>query len=106
MATSVSERNSPVGSPPGTAPQPGAGPLDDQYDRLIELQLNKTRRQLKLVDLAYSMLILAAGVLLYFLNLALLDHWIMPLSTVGRYAALLLLIMGVGSYLVAVVLPV
>ncbi len=68
--------------------------------QFIDGQLRRTRRQVRLVDLATSGMALVAGVLGYFLLLAVLDHWFLDLGPAGRWMALLVLIAGVLAYLV------
>lgn len=48
------------------------------YERFIEVQLRRTRRQVRAVDLASSLLVLAAGLLGYVLVVLVVDHWIVP----------------------------
>ncbi len=47
-----------------------------EYDKYIEGQLRKTRRQVRAVDLASAILILIAGVLGYLFLATLVDHWL------------------------------
>jgi hypothetical protein len=49
-----------------------------QYDRYIDTQIQNTRRAVKAVDWATSLLQLVIGVLLFLLTAAVVDHWIIP----------------------------
>ena len=46
------------------------------YDKYIDKQLRKTRRQVRAVDLSSAVLVLVAGVLCYLLLATLVDHWV------------------------------
>lgn len=73
--------------------------------RFIERQINRTRRQVKLVELGAAAVTLVVGVLAFFLMAALVDHWLLPLSGWGRGLLLLALGAGVAWYLWTVVAP-
>lgn len=75
------------------------------YDRFIDQQVEKTGTQVKLVDLGSSLMVLGAGVLSYLLVVTVTDHWLLPLGSAGRWAALVLLAAGAGWYVARVVLP-
>ncbi len=82
------------------APGDGAG-----RDGFIEVQLQRTSLQVKLVDLCSALMVLAVGVLSYLLVVAVVDHWVFPLGVFGRWTALLLLFVGVVYYFAAAVVP-
>ena len=82
-----------------------ANPEGGRYDQYIEERLDKTRLQVKLVDLASSLMVLAAAVLGIVLVLAIIDHWIVSLGTWGRWLALAGLLGGVAWYVALVVVP-
>ncbi|MFV1963899.1 MAG: hypothetical protein ACC628_00640, partial [Pirellulaceae bacterium] len=84
---------------------PGSRTTAEPPDRVIERQLRRTRRQVKLIDLATAMMTLAAGVLAYVLLLVVIDHWLMGLSYWGRFLALLALLGGMGWYTVSYLVP-
>ncbi len=71
----------------------------------IDQQLAKTRFQVRVVDLASSLMALVAVMLVYTLVLAMVDHWILPLAWWGRWLACISLVGGVGYYLAIVVVP-
>lgn len=83
--------------------QPAASSTD--ADRFIEQQLERTRFQVRVVDLASSLMALVAAILVYTLVLAVVDHWIMPLAWWGRWLAWVALLGAVGYYLAIVVVP-
>ena len=92
---------------------PSAGPSRDdrsemvEYDRYIATQIQRTRRQVKGVELASTLLILATGLLAYGFLVALIDSWVLTggMGTWGRLAAFIILVAGAGSYTAWRVLP-
>jgi hypothetical protein len=71
MATGTAQRG----------PKPASSTADGrwiEYDEFIDKQLRKARGQVKGVELAGSLMALAAGGLLYFLAVSLVDHWLVP----------------------------
>ena len=76
------------------------------YARFIDQQVEKTGTQVKLVDVCSSLSVLGAGVLSYLFLAIVADHWIVPLGSVGRWTALIVLVCGVGWYVATRVLPV
>ena len=93
--TTNSERKRPRTSPQGVS----------QYDRFIEQQLDKTSSQVKLTDLLSAVMVLAGGVLVGLLVLAVIDHWIFGFALWGRWLALLALVAGVLGYVGLVLVP-
>ncbi|HET6881422.1 MAG TPA: hypothetical protein VFI31_14765, partial [Pirellulales bacterium] len=73
-----------------------------QYDRYIESQLHRTRRQVKGVDLASSLMLLTVASLVYLMLVALIDHWVVAggLGFAGRALAFGLLAAGVAAFLI------
>jgi hypothetical protein len=86
-------------SPAPDAPLPRSGKFIE-YDRYIESQLRKTRRQVKAIDLAASLMLLAAGSMFYLMLAALADQWLVAggLGFGGRVACLSLFVAGVLVY--------
>ena len=74
-------------------------------ERFIERQLGKTRLQVRLIDLASGLMTLMAGILVYLLAWAVVDHWLFPLGFWERWLAFVLLLSSCGYYLAAVVIP-
>src|SRR5687768_14725096 len=72
--------------------------LDSEH--YIDGQIRRTRRALKLVDLATGLITLAIGLLLFVLVAAVLDQWVVPggLSDSGRLALFSVMLVGVGWY--------
>ena len=66
-------------------------PAQQRYDLFIQKRLEQTRRQVRLVDVASNTMLLAVVSLLFFLAVALLDHWVFPrglnfLARLGLFA--------------------
>ncbi len=78
-----------------------------EYDHFIEDQLRKTRGEVKGVEIASGLMTLAAGSLVYFLLIALADHWVLPhgLGFWGRLFCLALFLGGAGYYAFRQLLP-
>jgi len=76
-----------------------------EAERFIERQLGKTRRRVRMVDLAAALMSLAAGLLGYLLLLAVVDHWLFELTPSLRWLAWLPMLAGTGWYLVRRVIP-
>jgi hypothetical protein len=81
---------------------PPSGVVADQY---IEAQLNRTRRDVKLVDLSGALMVLAAAVLGTLLVLAMIDHWIVPLGALARWGMLAVIAISAGWYFVKAIVP-
>src|SRR5262245_44945792 len=75
------------------------------YGEYIDRQIDKTGRQVKLTEIFGGIFLLAAGVLVFFLSAAVIDHWLMPLRTLGRWSLLLLLVSGVATFIIFRLLP-
>jgi len=76
-----------------------------QFDQYIERRVNKTRTHVKLVDLAAALMVLLVGTMSYLLVVAVVDHWVVDFSTMGRFVALVVLIGGVGCFVARYVVP-
>ena len=76
-----------------------------QFDQYIERRVNKTRTHVKLVDLAAALMVLLVGTMSYLLVVAVVDHWVVGFSTMGRFVALVVLIGGVGCFVARYVVP-
>lgn len=76
-------------------------------ERFIDQRLEQARRQLRAVDLAAGMMVLAVGVLIYTLVISVLDHWVVygGLGFWGRLVAFGLLVAGGAWFAARVVLP-
>lgn len=61
-----------------TRPQEESVPAQGRFDDFIEKRLLQTRRQVRLVDVGSGMIVLTAASLLFFLAVAVADHWIFP----------------------------
>ncbi len=84
---------------PGGSRPPSSGRFVE-YDRYIESQLRRTRRQVKGIDLTAALMSLAAGSMLFFLAAALADHWLIPggMGFTGRLICLLLYCVGALAF--------
>jgi hypothetical protein len=69
-------------------------------EHYIDAQIKRTRRALKLVDLAAGVITLAIGLLGFVLLAAVLDHWVVPggLSELGRMAVFGLMLVALALY--------
>jgi hypothetical protein len=103
MATSPVPENA---SRPGSTSRGDAGKFIE-YGQFIDSTLRKTRQQVRNVDVAGVLMVLAAGTLTFFLLTAVLDHWVVTggLGTVSRWAALLIFIAGSAAYSWRCLLP-
>ena len=61
----------------------------------VNHQLEKTRKQVKAVDLISGILVIVAFVVGFLLLCAIVDAWIWPLSTLARWICLGILVVGV-----------
>lgn len=77
------------------------------YDQFIDKQLRRTRAQVRTVDVASGLLVLATATLAYFLAMAILDHWVVAGGLPGwaRLAALGIYAAGAGWYFLTRILP-
>lgn len=71
-----------------------------EYDRFIDSTLRKTRQQVRNVDIAGGVMLLGAGTLVFFLLVALVDHWVVPggLGVAMRWTALGVYLAGAAVY--------
>ncbi len=68
--------------------------------QLVDQQIGRTRRALKMVDLSAGLITLAIGVLAYLLTMAVLEHWVIPggWGEATRFVLFAMLIVGVVVY--------
>ncbi len=71
----------------------------------VDLQLEKTRKQVKTIDLIAGMLVLVAFTGSFLMLAVLIDAWIWPFSAVGRWICFALLVGGCLAYTVIAVVP-
>jgi hypothetical protein len=71
-----------------------------KYDEYIDTQIKNTRRAVKLVDLATSLVLLATGVLAFLLAAAVVEHWLVPggFSVAVRGVLFAILVGSVGYF--------
>jgi hypothetical protein len=91
----------------GSLPEPPrvAKPKPPPSEALIERQLRRTERQVRLVDLAAALSLWAAALLAALLALAVCDHWVLPIGTAGRWLALVTIVAATGYYVAAILAP-
>ncbi|MDX1962503.1 MAG: hypothetical protein SFX18_05075 [Pirellulales bacterium] len=85
---------SPPLSPSGTANPPARG------SEFLDRQIQRTRAQVKQVELIQRGVVLLVLGLAFFLGMAVLDHWVIPggLGTIGRVLGWVALLAGGGWY--------
>ena len=71
----------------------------------VNQQLEKTRKQVKIVDLIAGGLVLIAFVVGFLILAALVDGWIWPLSRLARWGCLVFLIFGCVAYTLIAIVP-
>ena len=78
-----------------------------QVDSFIEDRIRQTRRQVRGVDIAGGLIVMAIGTVVYLMAAAVIDHWIVSggLGFVGRLVLLLVLLAAASAYFVRYVLP-
>jgi hypothetical protein len=82
-----------------------AAQSSEQMDRLIDRQLRRTQRQLKFFDLAAALAQLATATLIFWLAIAIVDHWLFGLGFWMRLAALGLAVLVVAWFFVVRIIP-
>ena len=90
-----------------TRPQAESAPTQGRYEDFIQKRLEHTRRQVRLVDVASSLMLLAAASLVFFLAVAVLDHWVFHhgLSFIARLGLFALWVAGAGAFAWRFLLP-
>ena len=89
----------------GTTTEPKNESSSNDYDRFILQQIERTQRKVRVTELATLVLMLAVGMLGFFLIVTIVDHWIVGLGFWARFAALLVLIAGSMFFVVTRVVP-
>ncbi|MBI81567.1 MAG: hypothetical protein CMJ81_00090 [Planctomycetaceae bacterium] len=78
----------------GTAqPDQSQSPPGERGTKYVERQIDRTRSQLRLHDLAVGLLLIVASAIGLLLLIVLIDHWFFPLGRWGRVFALMTLIL-------------
>jgi hypothetical protein len=80
---------------PASAPIPPPLPVSAER-QLIDKQLDRTRLQVKTVDLAFGLLAITVGALAILLTAAVVDHWLWELGVAARFAVLAVLVAWTG----------
>src|ERR1043165_825624 len=70
---------------------------DVRYGDFIDAKIRSTRRAVKLVDLASSLVVLTSGVLAFLFGVAVVEHWVLPggFSTAERSGLFAILLVSV-----------
>ena len=104
MATGIAHESG--SAPRGPARKNASGKLVD-YGQFIDVQLRRTRRDVKSVEIAGGLLLLAVVTVAFFLLVALLDHWVIRggLGFTGRLICFLGYFAGAAFLVVRTVLP-
>jgi hypothetical protein len=89
----------------GTARKSKAAEERRLPDKVIDRQLTRVRRHIRVTDLISGFMTLAAGLLMYLLLVVLVDHWLFDLGTAFRWLALLVLIIGPAWFFATRILP-
>ena len=87
------------------ARRPAAPKANSRVTQYVDQQLEKTRRQVKSTDLIASGLLLAVMVVGFLLLAAIVDAWVITLTPLMRWSALLLLVAGCVSMLAFSIWP-
>lgn len=88
-----------------TTTRQSANRQSETVRRYVNSQLEKTRRQVKTDSLIASALSWVVGLVVFFLVLTLIDAWIVPLSTVARWTAFAVLVIGTAAWFLVSLLP-
>ena len=90
-----------------TRPQAESAPAQGRYEDFIQKRLEHTRRQVRLVDVASSLMLLATASLLFFLAVAVLDQWVFShgLSFLARLGLFALWVAGAGAFVWRFLVP-
>lgn len=90
MASGALPAAGPSGRPPA------ADVVNPTVSGVVHRQLDRTKLFVKLIDLGVLVAWAGAGLLGYFLVLAIVDHWVVSLGTVGRWLSLVGMLVGLG----------
>ena len=87
--------------------RPATAPPESKVsaDKLIDSQLGRVRRHIRITDLIAGIMVLFAGLFGCLILVAVVDHWIVGLGVAGRLLVLLALIGGAGWHLAVNVVP-
>ena len=88
-------------------PEAESAPAQGRYEDFIQKRLEHTRRQVRLVDVVTSLMLLATASLLFFLAVAVLDHWVFKhgLGFIARLGLFALWVAGAGTFVWRFLLP-
>ena len=90
---------------PNQAQHSAALRQSNKIKNYVNQQLEKTRNQVKVVDLISGILVLVVFVIGFLLLCAVVDAWVWPLSTLARWICLAILVVGVVGYSALSIVP-
>ncbi len=84
-----------------TRPSGEGAPARERYEEFIQKRLEQTRRQVRLVDVAIGLMLLAIASLVFFLFVAVLDQWVFHhgLSFLARLGLFALCVGAAGTFI-------
>jgi len=95
-----------TGMATGTTDLQSAPPAaDPQFDDVVERQIREARLHVKLADLAATLMVWFAGLIVFLLVTAVIDSYVFDLGVAGRITALVVLIAASVWYFVATLSP-
>ncbi|MCA9214231.1 MAG: hypothetical protein KDB27_14265 [Planctomycetales bacterium] len=80
-------------------------PRENDYDRFILQQIERTQSRIRITELATLVLTLAVGTLGFFLLVTIVDHWIYGMGFWGRLLSLVVLVGGGVAFFVKRIVP-
>lgn len=86
-------------------PAPPANAADVNHAGIVEQQIERARRTLKLVEIFSALMTMLAAGLGYLLLAVLIDHWVTPLTAWMRWAFLVGFAVGAGAFVWFQLLP-
>jgi len=88
-------------------PQAASAPTQGRFEDFIQKRLEHTRRQVRLVDVLSGLMLLASSSLLFFLAVAVLDHWVFNrgLSFLARLGLFAVWIATAGAFVWRFLVP-
>ena len=94
-------------TPPLLTPETPVTPPPSESEVVIQRRIEQAGRQVKWVEVADGLTRLAIGVLVYFLVVAAIDHWVVVggLGFWGRFGLWLVLVGAAGAFFVVRLLP-
>ena len=89
----------------GTSSRSRHGGQQDQAEQFVRMQIERTRRKVKLLELSTALLNLLGVAVSYLLVLIVVDHWVIGLSGWARWLAFAVLVGGLLVYAQSAIWP-